>query len=237
MRYNNVLAPAGMDVVQACTTKRGEASWAPVLLWGGLIFNGGDTSALIAVVGSGFLGTFVLHLEGEGPFDIPALNFHADQHVHIIGYIRDGAIRSTIGSLALLATPDGKAVDLPAGASLVIGGSIGSWIIIQGAVNLATSAGLTVSGKTTLTYIGLFSVMNFAGEGATVFEGTEVTVLSLNGATAGSVVGGLPGTITLDLATPLAPGGATGAHSFDKADLVECTLATCGVPPGSILAL
>ena len=41
------------------------------------------------------------------------------------------------------------------------------------------------------------------GDGAVAFDGAAIRVLDAAGAAAGTVAGGLPGTVTLDLATAL----------------------------------
>jgi hypothetical protein len=44
------------------------------------------------------------------------------------------------------------------------------------------------------------------------------SVLDLDGAACGTIAGGLPGTITLDIAQPLGPSGLTGIQTYDGAD-------------------
>eukprot|EP01051_Picozoa_sp_SAG22_P003500 SAG22_NODE_172_length_16609_cov_14.370806_2_plen_2010_part_00 len=94
-----------------------------------------------------------------------------------------------------------------------------------GAITLAAGARLIVGGDAAMTPDGLASTLAFAGNGSVAFDGM-VTLVSLAGAPAGTVIGGLPGMVTLDLAAPLVPGGAMGAHSTDKAGLGPF-LATC----------
>ena len=80
---------------------------------GGLIFNSKDISALIAAVGSGLPGEYALRLEGEGPFEIPYLNIHPFQEVHIIC--------AGVGSLVLMSAVS-TFVTLAANVALVISG-------------------------------------------------------------------------------------------------------------------
>jgi hypothetical protein len=82
-----------------------------------------------------------------------------------------------------------------------------------------------------LTVPGLFAALSFGGDGAVAFDGAAVRVLDIAGAAAGTIVGGLPGTVTLDLAAALFPGGPTGAHNFDRVAFAECTPSTCGIGP------
>jgi hypothetical protein len=125
------------------------------------------------------------------------------------------SISGSVGSLDLQG-----AVSLAADASLTVGGAVGS-LAFSEPPSIAAGASLAISGEDALTTGGLANVLSFNGEGALTFEGTAVSVLSLDGAAAGSVAGRLPGTVTLDLAAPLAPGGSTGAHSTDRAGLPE----------------
>ena len=172
----------------------------PELCLFNVIVDTDNIASLVAAVAGGLPGAFVLRLAGAGPFEVPALDIHADQDVHIIC--------TGVGSLVLLAA-SGKSVTVAGDAALVISGQVGS-VDVQGVITLAASAAMTFTGEVALTTGGLVRALSFGGEGSVAFEGEAITVLSLDGQPAGSVAGGLPGTATVDLTAHLAPGGATG---------------------------
>jgi hypothetical protein len=87
---------------------------------------------------------------------------------------------------------------------------------------------MTLPGEAALTAGGRGLALTCAGEGSVAFEGEGITVLTADGQPAGSVAGGLPGTVTADLTAPLRAGGATGVQTFDKAGLGGFVVAAFG---------
>jgi hypothetical protein len=148
--------------VAAPRASRSPAAGPPVQVTsGGLIFNGFDISALVAAVGSGLPGVFALRLDGEGPFEIPALDVHPYQEVRIIC--------TNVGALVLLASEAratlNQAVVVGGDGALVITGEVGS-LDIQGGVTVAEGATMTVTGTVGLMPLALFSMLIKQGDGA-----------------------------------------------------------------------
>jgi hypothetical protein len=200
---------------------------SPVACLSNVIIDTADIPALVAAVGGGLPGTFVLRLAGAGPFEVPALDVHADQDVRVMcTEVGSLDIHETVTLAAGAAVSIGGAVGSLAfgtiaaavGAALTVGGLVGS-LDLQG-VTLDKGTVLTFGGEVALIPGGLFPTISFTGDGSVAFDGA-LTVLGAAGTAAGTVTGGLPGTITLDLAVALVPGGATGVHSTNKASRVE----------------
>ena len=114
---------------------------------------------------------------------------------------------------------------------LVLNGGIavdGGQATLESVVFSSSAFTFVLSGEFSLAVGGIVNVpalvlarlfADSVGRGTLAFEGGAVAVLNVAGGQCGTVAGELPGTVTLDLATPVFVGGATGVTTFDGADL------------------
>ena len=179
-------ADLDMDVLMTCSAMGGVAMWRAVITAGGVISDGVKISAIIAAIGSGLPGTFVLRLEGQDrTFTIPKLHIHPFQDVRIIS--------TATGSSKLVFD---AGVTLAADAKLTISGTIHS--LLFGGIVLATGASLTISGSVAVDTSIVGSAMYHGTNAGTVtFSGSSVTTIGAFAAWNGAVSGSLPGTVTI----------------------------------------
>eukprot|EP01052_Picozoa_sp_SAG31_P012008 SAG31_NODE_692_length_12772_cov_15.543044_7_plen_342_part_00 len=202
----------GAEVVLACTAKRDQVQWRPVVTAGGLIYDGSDITAAIAALGSGLPGLFALRLVGDGPFVIPRIEVMPYQELRII-CTDAGSVRFS------------GAINLHAQGKLVVFGTVGALHFGDGEhtypITIAESATLTIDGTIGIAASTIPEVLMKQGDGQLVFEGGETTVLDAAGQTAGTFSGSLPGAVTLDITAPVFDGGTTGTVTFDGSDLAQ----------------
>ena len=198
-----------MDVVMACTSKAGTgATWSPMVTSGGVISDGIDIQALVAAIGSGLTGMFVLRLEGAGPFEFPAMALLPFQEVRVLCTDVDAVlVRGRI--------------DLGKSSALYFSGTIGTLTLeLDQPITFASDTALIVDGTIGLAPATVANVLSPHDDGTVaISEGGSVTALNTAGVPVGTVSGSQPGSFSVVLTAPIVDGGGEGELTCDGSDI------------------
>jgi hypothetical protein len=138
-------ADLDMDILMTCSSMGGVPRWRSVLTMGGVIFDGSTISAIIAAIGSGLPGMYVLRLRGKDQtFQIPQLKIQPYQDVRIVS--------TATGSSKLKFT---SSVTLATDAKLAMSGRLAIDMgILMFAMHHSINAGTVTFGGSALTLFG-----------------------------------------------------------------------------------